>query len=462
METQPTQPGLMQLFTSLGLATNNPLNPLDSAVSDGEADKALGFEGILADYLPAQTDSSSGLLTANSLSPAPTEPPLTEVMIVDSSQLGAETLPPLGQSLPLMATLTQDTAMIVPASIKEAASQSQELSLLVEGSAEGVTEEITEESDTLLTGQGYYAQSLVSSILPTKESSISSLNSGAAANPHGMVAAASNLDMRQGIRSSLSNKPTEQVGMNLNSGVEEDAGLEVSTDRFLGARGTSDQPLAKTRMDSTPPMQQVLNTLQGSPAQTSASSDASLVAVSLNEDPTHSLEDLVHIEDAEKAEVDAKLTMTERKQDDQVLRLSKGQQAWGDALSERISMNAAKDIKQVTIHLDPPELGSLELKLQIKDDQQTQVQVQVQNPQVKEALESSAQRLRDMLANQGMELSEFDVQTGSEQSRQQAQQDSDKFGSESSPRDSDALASDEELSLEVALPKNNNLLDTFV
>jgi flagellar hook-length control protein FliK len=458
METQPTQPGLMQLFTSLGLATNNPLNPLDSVVSDGEAGKALGFEGILADYLPAQTDSSSGLLTANSLSPAPTEPPLTEVMIVDSSQLGAETLPPLGQSLPLMAPLTQDTAMIVPASIKEAASQSQELSLLVEGSAE----EITEESDTLLTGQGYYAQSLVSSILPTKESSISSLNSGAAANPHGMVAAASNLDMRHGIRSSLSNKPTEQVGMNLNSGVEEDPGLEVSTDRFLGARGTSDQPLAKTRMDSTPPMQQVLNTLQGSPAQASASSDASLVVVSLNEDPTHSSEDLVYIEDAEKAEVDAKLTMTERKQDDQVLRLSKGQQAWGDALSERISMNAAKDIKQVTIHLDPPELGSLELKLQIKDDQQTQVQVQVQNPQVKEALESSAQRLRDMLANQGMELSEFDVQTGSEQSRQQAQQDSDKFGSESSPRDSDALASDEELSLEVALPKNNNLLDTFV
>jgi flagellar hook-length control protein FliK len=208
-------------------------------------------------------------------------------------------------------------------------------------------------------------------------------------------------------------------------------------------------------------MQQVLNNPHSN--QASTPSEASLLAVAMNENPTQSLEDLANIEDVEKAEVEAKLTTTERKQDDQVLRLNKGQQAWGDALSERIAMNAAKNIKQVTIHLDPPELGSLELKLQIKDDQQTLVQVQVQSPQVKEALESSAHRLRDMLANQGMELSEFDVQTGSEQDRQQAQKNPDELGEGSSQRNSDALAADgEELSLEVALPKNNNLLDTFV
>jgi flagellar hook-length control protein FliK len=451
METQPTQPGLMQLFTSLGLATNNPLNTLNSAAADGEGTRALGFEGILADYLPAQADSSSGLVSAKLSLPVLTEPPPTEAMLADSSQFSAETLPPLGQPLPLMSTSTQDT--VVLASVQGAAFQSQKAALV---------EEAADELDTLLTGQGYYAQSLVSSLLPTKASSVSSLNNGVAANPHDMVAAAANLDMRQGMGPSLSNKPMEQVGMDLSSEAEEEGGLEVSTDRFLGARGTSDKPLAKAGLDTaTTSMQQVLNNPHSN--QASTPSEASLLAVAMNENPTQSLEDLANIEDVEKAEVEAKLTTMERKQDDQVLRLNKGQQAWGDALSERIAMNAAKNIKQVTIHLDPPELGSLELKLQIKDDQQTLVQVQVQSPQVKEALESSAHRLRDMLANQGMELSEFDVQTGSEQDRQQAQKNPDELGEGSSQRNSDALAADgEELSLEVALPKNNNLLDTFV
>ncbi|MFT4765328.1 MAG: flagellar hook-length control protein FliK, partial [Oleispira sp.] len=186
------------------------------------------------------------------------------------------------------------------------------------------------------------------------------------------------------------------------------------------------------------------------------------LALALNEDPTtQSLDEMIDGEVIEKSEAEAKLTTLERKQDDQTLKLSKGQQAWGDAITERITMNAAKDIKQVTIHLDPPELGSLELKLQIKDDQQTHVQVQVQNPQVKEALESSAHRLREMLANQGLELSEFDVQADSGRGEQSA------FGAneqgQGQSQDSDASDnSAEEISVEIPKAKNNNLLDTFV
>jgi flagellar hook-length control protein FliK len=124
-------------------------------------------------------------------------------------------------------------------------------------------------------------------------------------------------------------------------------------------------------------------------------------------------------------------------------------------------MNAAKDIRQVTIHLDPPELGTLELKLQIKDDQQTHVQVQVQNSHVKEALESSAQRLREMLANQGLELSKFDVQTDS------GRGGTSEFGSDDqdqgqSQNSDTSQHSAEEMSIEIPKAKNNNLLDTFV
>jgi flagellar hook-length control protein FliK len=186
------------------------------------------------------------------------------------------------------------------------------------------------------------------------------------------------------------------------------------------------------------------------------------LALALNEDPTtQSLGDLIEGEILEKGEIETKSNTLERKQDDQTLKLSKGQQAWGDAITERITMNAAKDIRQVTIHLDPPELGTLELKLQIKDDQQTHVQVQVQNSHVKEALESSAQRLRELLANQGLELSEFDVQTDS------GRGGTSEFGSDDqdqgqSQNSDTSQHSAEEMSIEIPKAKNNNLLDTFV
>ncbi|WP_430459784.1 flagellar hook-length control protein FliK [Thalassolituus sp. LLYu03] len=81
---------------------------------------------------------------------------------------------------------------------------------------------------------------------------------------------------------------------------------------------------------------------------------------------------------------------------------------WGGALGARIVTMVADDVKQARIQLDPPELGSLEIKLHMNQDQAT-IQVQTQNPQVREVLESSAHRLRDALASQGINLSGFDV-----------------------------------------------------
>jgi flagellar hook-length control protein FliK len=66
-----------------------------------------------------------------------------------------------------------------------------------------------------------------------------------------------------------------------------------------------------------------------------------------------------------------------------------------------------------------------------------------------------------MLANQGLELSEFDVQTDSGRGEQSA------FGSneqgQGQSQDSDASDnSAEEINVEIPKAKNNNLLDTFV
>lgn len=90
------------------------------------------------------------------------------------------------------------------------------------------------------------------------------------------------------------------------------------------------------------------------------------------------------------------------------LELGHDRRQWGATLGARIVTMVADDVHKARIHLDPPELGSLEIKLHVSQDQAT-VQVQVQNPQVREVLENSVNRLRDALASQGLNLSGFDV-----------------------------------------------------
>ena len=134
---------------------------------------------------------------------------------------------------------------------------------------------------------------------------------------------------------------------------------------------------------------------------------------------------------------------------------------WGAALGSRIVTMVAEGIQEARIQLDPPELGSMELKLQVHQDQ-TSVQVQVQNNQVRDVLEANAQRLRDALAQQGMTLSGFDVSTQSGSSQQQSGQPgsdgNDQYGSDG------VLTADDESSLQEprgVVSAVNSLLDTF-
>ncbi|WP_366512293.1 flagellar hook-length control protein FliK [Neptunomonas sp.] len=66
---------------------------------------------------------------------------------------------------------------------------------------------------------------------------------------------------------------------------------------------------------------------------------------------------------------------------------------------------ANQQVQTATIQLDPPELGSLQVKLQIF---QEQVSVTFTSPHagVRDAVEQSLPRLREMLAEQGMNLGE--------------------------------------------------------
>ena len=133
---------------------------------------------------------------------------------------------------------------------------------------------------------------------------------------------------------------------------------------------------------------------------------------------------------------------------------------WGGALGARVVAMVMDDVQQARIHLDPPELGSLEIRLQVQQDQAT-VQVQVQNGQVRDALESGAQRLRDALAAQGLQLAGYDVSERGQQSQaQQGQSGQGGQGDRSTDgAEGEWLATDDSQSLAPA--GSLNLLDTY-
>lgn len=82
--------------------------------------------------------------------------------------------------------------------------------------------------------------------------------------------------------------------------------------------------------------------------------------------------------------------------------------AWSNALAERAVMIAAQNTRVAQIQLDPPELGSLNIRVQVNQDQ---VSLSFTSPHahVRDAVEQSLPRLREMFAEQGLALQDSSV-----------------------------------------------------
>lgn len=85
------------------------------------------------------------------------------------------------------------------------------------------------------------------------------------------------------------------------------------------------------------------------------------------------------------------------------VQVSFGHQQWSDAVAERAAWLAAQQINSAELQLDPPELGPLQVRISVQNDQAV-VNFASANPQVREALEQTMARLREMLQEQGMQL----------------------------------------------------------
>ncbi|MEG0006469.1 MAG: flagellar hook-length control protein FliK [Aeromonas sp.] len=88
-------------------------------------------------------------------------------------------------------------------------------------------------------------------------------------------------------------------------------------------------------------------------------------------------------------------------------------------LHQKVNLMLADKLQQAEIQLDPLGLGKMKIQIQMGADSQANVNFVVQHGQTREMLEQAMPRLRDMLAGQGIQLGQTQVQ---QQSQQQAQQ----------------------------------------
>jgi len=101
---------------------------------------------------------------------------------------------------------------------------------------------------------------------------------------------------------------------------------------------------------------------------------------------------------------------------------------WSQQMTEKVSLMLKGGVQRAEIKLNPAHLGPMEIKLSINDDQAS-VNFVAHHAQVRDALDASMPRLRDMLEQQGLNLSDVDVSTQSEQqAKEQADEESTQGG----------------------------------
>jgi len=82
---------------------------------------------------------------------------------------------------------------------------------------------------------------------------------------------------------------------------------------------------------------------------------------------------------------------------------------FADTVKDKVMVMINQKIQQVEIQLDPPEMGNIHVRVNLQNEQAA-VQFVVQNQQAKDALEQNMAKLRDMLAESGVDVGEASIE----------------------------------------------------
>jgi len=96
-----------------------------------------------------------------------------------------------------------------------------------------------------------------------------------------------------------------------------------------------------------------------------------------------------------------------------------------NAVKEKVMVMINQKINQLEIRLDPAELGSMHVKLNLQNEQAA-VSFIVQNSQAKEALEQNMHKLKDMLSESGVDVGESSIEQQDQSAGEQGESSKDR------------------------------------
>lgn len=141
-------------------------------------------------------------------------------------------------------------------------------------------------------------------------------------------------------------------------------------------------------------------------------------------------------------------------------------QAWPAEFGQKVVWLATQDKQSAQITLNPPQLGPIEISLNVKNDQATAIFASA-SAEVREAIESALPRLREMLAGVGVELGQTNV---SAESFRQAYEENNNGNAngrgDAGTKDGSGLGDNNRLMrgdsmLGTNIKRGNGLVDTF-
>ncbi|MFH2139353.1 MAG: flagellar hook-length control protein FliK [Pseudomonadota bacterium] len=135
------------------------------------------------------------------------------------------------------------------------------------------------------------------------------------------------------------------------------------------------------------------------------------------------------------------------------------QPQWADDFSQKVTWIATQRSQSAELHLNPAQLGPLEVSLKLNGDQAT-LQFTSAHAAVREAIEQSIPRLRDMLADSGISLGNTTV---SDQAPREQQKQGQAGAMRGNSEADNSLESDTPTMQTTTLTsRHNGMVDTFV
>ncbi|MEO0617628.1 MAG: flagellar hook-length control protein FliK, partial [Pseudomonadota bacterium] len=143
--------------------------------------------------------------------------------------------------------------------------------------------------------------------------------------------------------------------------------------------------------------------------------------------------------------------------------LMPGEGGWGRQFAERVGWVIQARLPQAQLTLNPEHLGPIEMAIEV-EEAQARVQFTAAHAVTRDAIEQSLPRLREMLEQQGLELSQADVSADSGAGGTGREpQDTEHMGAPGAQADADAADRGETpVSERVVRLRTRGLIDTFV